>query len=727
MTSPPPLAGLRIVALSLSRARSIAVSSRILADLGAEVLAIMPAADPLDLLLRGIPLMGERPTLDVLDSLLGEADALLVDRGATDWLRSNGIERGRMERLHPALVQLCISPFGLTGPWADLPGGEYIVEAAAGLLMTNGEDSDPPLPAGIPIAALGGGLLGTIALLAALYQRRYSGLGQFIDHAEYDSLIAFSGTLLPTYFLTGQSNRRLGNRHAMAAPWNAYPTRDSWLVICTMNDEQFASLVKAIGLSDLLEDPYFTSASLRIANAEKLDEAISSWSTQLTTSEALAVLRSAGVVAGAINTVAQALDEPHARWRGVVVDDAKTILGPFLKFSRSRLQPSRAFALTERCLPRWKSPRTVNYTMRVGNAIRKQQARPLEGIRLVELGAHTAGPLAGRLLSLLGAEVIKVEPPGGDPARHLAQQACGVGYLFHMNNTDKFGVTLDLATPYGRTRLNRLLAASDVFLTNLAPTTLAAMSLSPDRLARVHPRLIYAGVSGFGANGPRGGEKTFDMVVQALSGVMALSANAAGQPRKIALSVADLLGACSAALGTLAALLERERSGIGQFVDATLLDITMWATHETWKGAPARQGACVATSDGWLTISGNLVAVAQKLANAYSERVPAELARPVDEITAEAAIGYIAGSHSGSELEAACRRLGIAALVPRRIDRVAEAEQTVARHLLVDVDYAGQLLRVIGSPFNFSRSLSHVARAAPELGEHNRLIDGPRP
>jgi crotonobetainyl-CoA:carnitine CoA-transferase CaiB-like acyl-CoA transferase len=685
------------------------IAWRILRDLGADVTALYPPAHPGDPMLVGIGTRTDSGGTSSLTALLADADALVVDRPGLERLRATGLEPEDLAVQWPRLVVACISPFGLSGPWAGLNGGEAIVQAASGVLMSNGDDNDPPLPAGIPIAALGGGMLGACAVTAALYECAHSGCGQFIDHAEYDSMVTFSGTLLPRYFLTGQSGRRLGNRHAMAAPWNAYPTRDSWLIICTMNDAQFRALAEAIGRPDLLVDPRYQSASLRVQHVTPLDDAVTEWSRARSTRDAVELLRANGIAAGPIQTVHEVLIDPHARYRGVIPSEEARASGPFLRFSRAGEAHSAAGrpAADSSAADGERAPRPASQGKGLG---------PLAGVRVIEVSGHTAGPLAGRLLALLGAEVIKVEPPGGEAARHLAQQVAGQGYLFHVNNTDKLDVTLDVMAEQNRPALEKLLGSGDAFLTNLAPATLAAAGLGPDDLCKRHPGLVYTGLSGFGADGPRGGQKTFDMVVQALSGVMSLTANPAGQPRKVAMSVADLFGACSAAIGTAAALVERTRSGRGCFVDATLFDATVWATQEAWHRQCPQSSGYVRTADGWVVVEGD---PAQPLASgtadsdAIADGVGADNGQPATDEFARL---------TSDECEALCARAGVAALQPRRIDEVAEAEQTVARGLIVEVEYAGHPIKVIGSPFHFSRTPSAVRAAAPELGADNGTV-----
>jgi crotonobetainyl-CoA:carnitine CoA-transferase CaiB-like acyl-CoA transferase len=693
-----PLAGVIVVEFSAGATCGVPITGRVLADLGAEVLTLSRPGCEHAPIGRGKTVLAVDGTAPSAE-LFARADVVLVDREAFRRLSDEGSTPAVLAARHPRLVYACLSPFGLTGPWRDHPGGEIVVQAAASVLLSNGAEDDPPLSAGIPIAAYGGAVLTAIGIAGALYERGISGLGQFLDQAEFDALVVFAGTLLPSYFLSGLPLRRLGNRHAMAAPWNTYRTADSWVVICTMNDTQFRALCSAVGREDLIRHPHYATATGRVANAEQLDAEISAWARARTTGDALSLLERAGVVCGPIRTVPEVIRDGHARWRGVIVpaDDGGVASGSFLKFE---LVPGRAAP------PGPRDPAGQDPLVTTG----PKDRGPLHGMRVVEVAAHTAGPLAGRLLALLGAEVVKVEPPGGEAARHLAQQVAGQGYLFHMNNTDKLDVTLDIREPSDRARVLELLADSDAFVTNMAPATLAALELDAHRVTAALPHLVYCGLSGFGSDGPYGGRKAFDMVVQALSGIMSLTSNEHGEPRKVGMSVADLLGACAAALGTVAALLARQRDGRGRIVDAALFDVAVWVTQDSWAGpqSAGMTSRCVRARNGYLAVEDwprHIGGLAKALNVTGTDQL--------DRTLAELDIGYV------REL---CGRLGIAAVVPLGMHEVAEATHTWARGLLTDVTYDGAAVRVIGSPFQYSRTRSRVRRAAPTLGRDTAAV-----
>jgi crotonobetainyl-CoA:carnitine CoA-transferase CaiB-like acyl-CoA transferase len=203
--------------------------------------------------------------------------------------------------------------------------------------------------------------------------------------------------------------------------------------------------------------------------------------------------------------------------------------------------------------------------------------RPLEGIRVCDLTHQAAGPWCTTLLGDLGADVIKVEKPGrGDGIRYAGDVDPEIGsYNFQGLNRNKRSCGIDLHTPRGRDLIERLALASDVLVENFRPGVLDRYQLGYDELAAKNPRLIYCSITAFGPRGPLAQAPGMDLILQARSGLMALTGEPGGSPIKAAPPVADMTTAIYAAYGILAALLEREKSGRGQRVDLGMLDAVL--------------------------------------------------------------------------------------------------------------------------------------------------------
>src|SRR5271166_5500930 len=209
--------------------------------------------------------------------------------------------------------------------------------------------------------------------------------------------------------------------------------------------------------------------------------------------------------------------------------------------------------------------------MEAGNA-------PLSGIRVVDLTIWQQGPVATTMLADLGAEVIKIEEcEKGDPGRGIMSMAGastgkgGRNFYFEANNRHKKSITLNLKTAEGRAIAHRLVAQSDVFVQNFRKGVAARLGLGYPELSAVNPRLIYASASGYGPLGPDSAEPSFDYLGQARSGIMNVVGAPGTPPTYVFGGIADQMGAIMLAYGVIAALLARERYGIGQEVDASHL------------------------------------------------------------------------------------------------------------------------------------------------------------
>ena len=231
------------------------------------------------------------------------------------------------------------------------------------------------------------------------------------------------------------------------------------------------------------------------------------------------------------------------------------------------------------------------------------EPRPLEGIRVVDLTQYEAGPSATQILAWLGADVIKVEPPGGEPSRHLiGGDAERDSIVFVLFNQSKRSVVLDLATDAGRARLRALLRTADVLAENFAPNTLERLGLPIDALLAEQPALIVASVRGYGPNGPWSAYKSLDFVGQAVGGAMSVNGAPDGPPTRVGVTIADSGTGLHLAVGILSALFRRTRTGRGGRVEVSLQDAivnlmrnAMAPTYVAGTAAP-RTGSAYVTS-----------------------------------------------------------------------------------------------------------------------------------
>ena len=707
------LKGRRVLELS-SRDGLTALCGRLLADLGAEVL--VPAEWPLRdapvgpstpeyadyervRLLSGKHCSKELDPAEVhrLQPMLESTDLVIVDTWWHAVLMERGIAVTTWESRWPHLVVGYLTPFGLDGPLSGVDDSDLLVQAAGGLMAANGRPDDPPIRCGVPVADTAGALFAVSALLAALHEREQSRMGQVVDVAAFDAVVCLLGTLLPTYFVHGRPPPRVGNRHVMTAPWNTYSTSDGWIVLATMGEKLWAATATMIGRSDLIDNVRFATAELRVAHVDELDEIIEGWTRQRTQAEVQEAGQRLGVPCGAINRVGEALEQPFATERRLVSRRGATgeFPQPGSPLPRTSLAEGSAAAKTARAV----SPPADDNT-----------ALPLAGVRVVELAALTAGPLTGRLLAMLGADVLKLEPRRGESARHLAGQVDGVGYLYYLNNTDKRGAVLDVDDEDGRRRLEELLHEADVLLTNLSASALGSRELDPATVTSRHEQLVYCTISGYGMHGSRVGERAFDTIVQAECGIMALTGVPEKPPLKTAISFADLLGAAVASAATIASLHRNESASL--HLDVALVDGAVWSTQRRWVDRfvgghePERCGNDDASrpASGLYACSDGHIAV--------------DATDPIQHQAAVAIVSELSAVSVDQALQR-CQAVGVPAVEVVDLASLAEHPHVRSRSLVLEQRTPeGTKLRVLGSPWKFSRSDVRVRHRAPSLGEH---------
>ncbi|MFF5989473.1 CaiB/BaiF CoA transferase family protein [Prauserella flavalba] len=254
------------------------------------------------------------------------------------------------------------------------------------------------------------------------------------------------------------------------------------------------------------------------------------------------------------------------------------------------------------------------------NAFPEPGGGSLDGIRVVELGTSVAAPMATQILGDFGAEVIKVERVGrGDDSRQWAPPDWdGQSVTFLALNRNKRSLALDLKDPRGLAVLEELIRRSDVLVQNLRPGAVAALGLTPERIAELNPRLVYCELSGFGPTGPRAGQPAYDPLLQAYSGIVSITGEDEGEPARVPVSILDMGTGMWTALAVFEALRRRDRTGAGTHVELSLLQTAlMWVSMPllavaAGNGLPARLGSGLAgvvpygafpTADGHVFVS----------------------------------------------------------------------------------------------------------------------------
>lgn len=494
-------------------------------------------------------------------------------------------------------IVCALSAFGTDAPTPTTKSDEMILQAAGGLMAATGAAGGAPESSSAPVIEMMAAINAATAILAAL---RMDGRGS-LDIAGFDSAIALLSTYVSTVVNGRVDGYRVGCGHHLCSPWNVYQAADGWVQICSTTDEQWHALLRLVGRADLINEPSFTGSAARLDNIAAVDDIIGTWTTQKSVDELVQIVLGIGLPVGKVRTVSELTRDVDLTARGMVAASSTAAgsgprPGSFIgaSFGASVAADGKnAPVAVETALASLGS--RERYPAQCASTGKK----PLEGIRAIELGAYTAGPLAGRYLADLGAEVIKVEAAGGEISRKWVPQFGGHSGYFANCNIGKKSIVLDLKSDNERTRLLELLMSADVLMENLRPGALDKIGLGPKALLRLKPRLVYCSLSGFGR--AAGSRPALDTVVQAEAGMMWLVGDG-GRPQRVGISLADQAAAHAAPLLILAALRGRDLSGEGRHIDLSMQDVLAWMIGLAWPDGEAALSpwATLAVSDGWI-------------------------------------------------------------------------------------------------------------------------------
>jgi CoA:oxalate CoA-transferase len=360
--------------------------------------------------------------------------------------------------------------------------------------------------------------------------------------------------------------------------------------------------------------------------------------------------------------------------------------------------------------------------------------RPLAGLRVLDLSRVLAGPYAGRMLADLGADVVKVEPPDGDVTRNWGKALHGLSGYYTQQNAGKRNVCVDLRAAGGAALVARLASVSDVLVENFRPGVMQQYGLDWSALSAQNPRLVMLSISGFGQDGPEARRPAYAAVLHAESGVMHRQAFTDGtRPADPHVSVADMNAALHGMVGVLAALMLRERTGVGQHLDISMLD-TMLATDDyvnmSLDELPLPHGIVNEVWDvvgGPIVLAGDFRWVWRMLHETHGLADAGEGAALADKIAhRRRAVGeYLASFSDRTRLFEALAAANLAWGEVRSTAQALRGPSVQHRHSVAEIDdRGGGVRRVIQSPYRFSNATSGVRGPAPRRGESNREVLG---
>ena len=367
----------------------------------------------------------------------------------------------------------------------------------------------------------------------------------------------------------------------------------------------------------------------------------------------------------------------------------------------------------------------------------------LSGIRVVDLSRVLAGPFCTMILGDLGAEVVKVEAPGGsDETRGWGPPYTGGESAYYLTaNRNKRAITLNLKHPQGKEIFLRMVKEADVLVENFKVGTLERMGLAPEKLLELNPRLVIGEITGFGQSGPLRELPGYDYIVQALGGLMSITGSEESGPMKVGVAIVDVLTGLFTAIGILAALQERERSGRGQVVDVALLDVSVSAlvnvasnylvsgklprllgnAHPNivpYQAFQARDQQMVVAvgNDRQFARFAEVIGRPDLAEDARFSTNPARLDHREELI---AIIQEALKKRTAQEWMDRLQEVGVPCAPIQTLDQVFRHKQVLERGMVVDMEHpTAERVRLVGSPLHLSRTPVSYRSHPPLVGEH---------
>lgn len=756
--------------LEISGAEAGALAAKWLGDLGAAVIRLEP------------PASGEKPTPKAADRALRDTGKRLrtldptTPAGHAEFLRwldwahvsiesaSPGPLVPRPEpAARPDLIRVLISPFGLGGPLGHFRSNAFTDEAFAGHLALNGEPGRPPIARPGRLADHQAGMHALIGALAAWRIRDATGAGRTVSISHLEGLVSLHQHTITMFAHDRHVLGRSGNRQpGYWHPAGLYRCQDGHVALHVSGQAVRDRLLVVAGLEEALLDPRFADDLALARHKDEFDALLDPWLRERAVDDVVARLQAARVPAGRVLSAREVLKDPQLEARGslVEVEGVRVLRAPFV-VSDHPVSPTPARPLDDRDAPSRSSAARPD-RRRPAHPDDDRAASPLAGVRVLDLGRVWAGPLAGRLLADLGADVVAVEAPDARGGRAVPEDLAAVTHLFPDGaagdapwNTvgsvnalarSKRSITLDLRRPEARAIFERLVGRADVLLENFQPDYLPRLGLDFAALGALNPRLVHASITGFGAGGPDARQLALGPIAEARSGIAHAMGEPGGPPCRSGLAWPDPLAALHAVAGILVALRDREaaidprarRVEVSLHESALALCGELLIAAEGGADAPGRRGArdprhapqgvypC-AGEDRWIALSVTTDGAWRSLCRTLAlDPSLAALDRATrrerhDEI--DAALARATRRHDRIALTHRLQRAGVLAAWLADARDLCENAQLADRGFWDDVAHplAGTR-REPGPVIRFDPSSPVRRRPAPLLGQHNAEV-----
>ena len=585
----PLLEGIRVIEVG---GRAAAVCARLFGELGADVLALHEpgarvGADAAPG--EAIVMQANKRHLTVdlasadgrasLQRLVTDAELLVVDlpTAAVDAL---GLTASRLQEMNPRLVVVVITPFGLTGPRRGYRGGDLVAFHSSGIARqlfgaVEDPEADPPARAAGRQADYIAGLTAACAAMNGIYQQHRTGVGQFIDVSEQEAMSLMTAGELAQPAYGGKARARKGATRGGNAIGPRLPTTDGWVAISPRETGQWAQWLHLLGDPAWGSEPRFATMAERAKNYPALYELMAEWSSKRTRDEVTELCQERHIPAFPFSGPADRLGDPQLEDRGFFArlerpgGGSVLVPRPPLGLPKSDYAtPTPAAAGEVGWRPRAARPKPAGHAA--------AGALPLDGVRVIDFSWVIAGPTGTRYLSLMGAEVIKIENPSRpDNARS--------GTLHNVVGQSKLGMSIDLKAEGALDAVRRLLKDTDVVVDNFASGVMERFGLGYEDLRAIRPDIIQLACSGLGRTGPHSDWVAYGSLLDAYVGFLD-EAVPERQP-KSGMAWIDPLSGLFLGFAVVAALRERDLTGTGRLIDYSMVEGVLWTMPEALMAA----------------------------------------------------------------------------------------------------------------------------------------------
>ena len=520
-------------------------------------------------------------------NLVANADVLI-----DDWKLHTRLELGfdsdTLESVNPMLVNLSLTPFGLSGPYADWQSSPLVSLALGGYLYLSGEEDREPLMLPGYQAQRLAAMKGYAGVMLALRAREITGRGQAVEVSEMEALAALHQFTFVSHEYDGIIRKRAGVRLATGRRTGGYPIttlpcKDGYITFSASAPHQWDYVCAMIGREDLLTDPRFAAFQSLKDAADEIDEILLEWVSDKTRQEIVELAAGVySVPASQVFDLSETLQDSQYVERGLFAHLEQTQGGeltfPLVPFHMSATHPrfTPAPALGEHKPLQHKShepsgnspsplpPKQTMHAKGLSSAQCALERGLLSGIRVIDLTRVWAGPLVARILADFGAHVIKVSDP-----RVPVDRTRGVDNK-HNRNKDSLALRLDL--PEGRDAFLDLAAVSDIVIESFRPHVMRNFRLDYESLQEVRPDLIMCSISGYGSEGAAAEFPAYGTSVESITGIPSLMGYRGEMPMTSGIAYPDPVTGLNAAVAIMTALRHRTATGQGQFIDIALAE-----------------------------------------------------------------------------------------------------------------------------------------------------------